>query len=68
MRMSCAGMQGAGDAAGDGIQLDADEMHAGRGLAMKLPVPHPGSSTVASGGTPSRRRAPCMARMTIGEV
>ena len=35
---------------------------------MKLPVPQPGSSTVASGGTPSRRKALCMARMTIGEV
>ena len=35
---------------------------------MKLPIPQPGSSTVAFSGTPRRARASCMAAMTIGEV
>ena len=30
-------------------------------MAMKRPTPHPGSSTVALGGTPRRSRAWCMA-------
>jgi hypothetical protein len=36
--------------------------------AMKLPVPQPGSSTVADAGTPRRASAACMAEMTVGEV
>ena len=35
---------------------------------MKLPMPQPGSSTVAPSGTPRRRIARCMACMTTGEV
>ena len=35
---------------------------------MKLPVPQPGSSTVALPGTPRRASASCMAAMTVGEV
>ena len=35
---------------------------------MKLPMPQPGSSTVASSGTPKCLSAPCMARMTSGAV
>ena len=35
---------------------------------MKLPMPQPGSSTVACSGTPSRVSASCMARITVGEV
>ena len=45
------GVQRSGDAAGDGIQLDADEAHAlRRPWLMKLPVPQPGSRTVALRG------------------
>ena len=35
---------------------------------MKLPMPQPGSSTVASWGTPKCLSASCMARMTSGAV
>jgi hypothetical protein len=35
---------------------------------MKLPLPQPGSRTVASWGTPRRARASCMAVMTSEEV
>jgi hypothetical protein len=34
---------------------------------MMLPVQQPGSSSVASEGTPRRARASCMAAMTTGE-
>ena len=37
-------------------------------MLMKLPMPQPGSSTVADEGTPKRARASCMAAMTVGEV
>ena len=40
----------------------------GGAALMKLPVPQPGSSTVASLGTPRRARASCMAVITVGEV
>jgi hypothetical protein len=35
---------------------------------MKWPIPHPGSRTVASWGTPRCLSASCMARITRGEV
>ena len=64
-----AGMERLGDAAGDGIQFDADEAHApGCPWLMKLPVPQPGSRIVALAGTPRRAMASWMAAMTVGEV
>ncbi len=36
MRMSCFGMEGSGDAAGDGVEFDADEAAAGRALAHEV--------------------------------
>ena len=63
-----AGMQGPGDPPGDAVHLDADEAHGpAAAWLMKLPMPQPGSSTVAS-GTPRRARASCIACMTTGDV
>ena len=36
--------------------------------ARKLPVPQPGSSTVALSETPRRERASCIAAITVGDV
>ena len=36
MRMSWLGVQRPGDAAGDAVQLDADEAHARRGMAHEI--------------------------------
>ena len=63
------GVERPGDAAGDGIQFDADEAHAlGLPWLMKLPVPQPGSRIVALAGTPRRAIASWMAAMTVGDV
>ena len=63
-----SGMQCACDTSGEGVELYTDEPHPRRASAMKLPIPQPGSRTVASWGTPKRLSASCMARMTRGEV
>ena len=44
------GMQCLGDAAGDQVQLDADEAHPARGQAHEIARAQPGSRTVAVGG------------------
>ena len=62
------GVEGPGDSPRERVELDADEVHPRRGEPRKFPMPHPGSSTVASAGTPRRVRASCIACMTTGEV
>ena len=55
-------VEGPGDAAGDGVQLDADEPHTLRGLAMKLPGAAPrlkhGAHRPARRGGPGPRAWP----------
>ena len=62
------GVKRAGNSPGEGIEFDADKCMPCGARAMKFPVPHPGSRTMASRGTPRRPRALCMARMTVGDV
>ena len=69
MRMSWSGCRALAMRPEMRVQLDADEAHAlRRAWLMKLPMPQPGSRTVALSGTPRRASASCMAAMTVGEV
>ena len=63
-----AGVERAGHPSREVIQFHADEAHAFRGVGQEVPDAKPGSSTRASGSTPRRANAACMAWMTMGEV
>ena len=57
-----------GDASRGAVEFDADEPHPLGPWLRKLPVPQPGSRTVAWLGTPRRAMAWWMLWMTSGEV
>ena len=61
-------MQGAGDAAGDAVQLDADEALPGRGMAHELAGAAAGLEDGGVLGHAEAGQGGCMAVMTTGEV